>query len=164
MIRPLAVLLGLGLAVAGVFGGIIGWGRVRDVRVPRIGVWRDVPRLCVSGVPGPDVNRAIAWWRSLGHQIEVGCDRWTISLDADPTVDDRASVDDLSETHGITVVHVDSGVVVAAEIRVMPRAGALVVAHELGHALGYRHPDAAPSGHMMHPHRPGWDSRGLEAK
>jgi hypothetical protein len=156
------ILFGLGLLVTAAFGTVIGWGCVKRVEVPRAGVWEDTPVLCARDVPTPVVIQAVDWWRVRGHDLTLSCHSWTISLDADPTVDTRASYDDVAVTHGVTVAHVDEGVVVAAEIRVLPGASSLVVAHELGHALGYLHPQVCPTGHMMHPHNPGWDDRGLD--
>lgn len=155
-------LLGGGLTLTAAFLALIGWARVKDVTVPRAGVWDDVPVICARGVSSRDVVEAVEWWRKLGHKLELSCDGWSVSLDADPTVDTRASYDDVAVTHGVTVAHVDEGVVVAAEIRVLPSAGALVIAHEIGHSLGYLHPQACPTGHLMHPSRPGWDDRGLK--
>jgi hypothetical protein len=157
------VLLGLGLAVSGVVAAIIGWGRVRDVEVPRAGSWSPPPVVCARGVRLEEFSEAVGWWRRQGHPIALSCERPTMTLDADPTVDTRGSVEDLSVTHGITRVRQDGPRIVSAEIRVLPGADALTVAHELGHALGYRHPPAAPTGHLLHPHRPGWDGRGLGA-
>lgn len=154
-------LLGAGLALTAAFAGIIGWGRVREVEVPTVGVWETIPTICVHTVPAADVAEAVNWWRRQGRPMVVSCRDWTVSLTEDPTVDLRDSVDDTDERHGVTVVRTSRDVIVGADIRVMPGAGALLVAHELGHALGFLHPVAAPTGHIMHPHHPGWDGRGV---
>lgn len=155
-------LLALGLALSAVIGGIVAWGRVRAVHVPTVGTWADVPVVCPGqGVPDDALRQAVAWWDQRGRPIEVGCSDWSVSLDVDPTLDERASVDDVSLTHGMTALHADGQTIVAAEIRILPGSDALVIAHELGHAFGLLHPRAAPTGHILHPHRPGWDGRGV---
>jgi len=156
------VLLAIALALSAGIGAVIGWGRVRNVEVPRPARWEDAPVVCSGpGVDSTALEEAVAWWRELGHDLQVSCDGWTVSIDVDPTLDTRGSVEDLSTTHGSTHVWTQDSVVAAAEIRIRPGVGALAIAHELGHALGYQHPAAAPSGHILHPSRPGWDGRGL---
>lgn len=110
--------------------------------------------VCVLDDTGVDIealDQAVAWWVGLGHQVELGCPG-SVRLEADETLREL----------GLTHARSNQGLMVEATIRVRPKARALVIAHELGHALGYEHPPAPPSGHMMHPTRPGWDSRGLE--
>lgn len=142
---------------------IVLWGRVRTVEVPHPARWEDPFVVCPGeGVASAALDEAVTWWKEMGHDLEVGCDEWSVSVDVDPALDTRASVEDLAVTHGETHVWAVDGVVAAAEIRVLPGADALVLAHELGHALGYLHPLAPPSGHLLHPSRPGWDGRGLE--
>jgi hypothetical protein len=80
----------------------------------------------------------------------------------DPTLDTRDSVDDLGTTHGWTAVAVQDSVALSAEMRVLPGSDAIVYGHELGHVLGFAHPKACPSGHILHPRRPGWDGRGVQ--
>lgn len=150
--------------VVAVVGSIV-WSRVRSVVVPRPARWIETPLIC----PGPDVSpsdldEAVAWWRQLGHDLEVDCDGpWNVSIDLDPTLDTRDSIDEGELVHGRAHVLGEGGEIDAAEILLRPGVGALAIAHELGHALGYLHPAFAPSGHLMHPSRPGWDGRGLQA-
>jgi hypothetical protein len=157
-------LLAAGLALSALVAGFIGWGRVRAVEVPRVGRWEAVPIVCARPeVDETALREAVRWWEAQGHELRLSCTRWTVWVGVDPTIDTRDSVEDLGTTHGWTAVAVQDGIARSAEVRVLPGSDALVYAHELGHVLGFVHPKAAPSGHMMHPFRPGWDSRGLAA-
>jgi hypothetical protein len=157
-------LLAAGLALSALVAGIIGWGRVRSVEVPRPVRWEQVPVLCAEpGVSGPDLLEAVRWWQAQGHALRVSCDAPTVRVRLDITIDTRDSVEDLGTTHGLTLLRAEGARAVSAEVRVLPGGDALVYAHELGHALGYQHPRGAPTGHMLHPSRPGWDGRGLAA-
>jgi hypothetical protein len=156
-------LLAAGLALSALVAGFIGWGRFRPVEVPHHARWEAVPLLCPQpGVDGPALLQAVRWWREQGHALELSCDRWTVWIGVDPTIDTRDSVEDLGTRHGWTAVAVMDGIARSAEVRVLPGSDALVYAHELGHVLGFAHPRAAPTGHILHPRRPGWDGRGVQ--
>lgn len=155
------ILLTLGLSLTAAVLSVAAWGRFRSVEVPRPATWPGPVQICVrAGVDVAEVDQAVGWWRSRGHAVSRGCPG--VEIWGDPAVDTRSSVDDPEVVHGHTRVQAAGDRIVFAEIRVVPDADALVVAHELGHALGYRHPRFAPTGHLMHPSRPGWDGRGLE--
>lgn len=102
----------------------------------------------------------------MGHDIDLSSSLQvaTVIVAGDPTIDGRDSAEQATPTrHGVTHAWTTSfGLTTRADVRVLPYASALVIAHELGHVLGYEHPRAAPSGHLLHPTRPGWDGRGLE--
>lgn len=153
-----AILLGAGLAVSAAIGGLVAWGRVRSVSVPRPARWATPPRIWRgSGVDREALEVAIRWWRARGHDVWIGgaSDPSAILVVAQPQPEGRAG-----STHCWATP--DGATLVRAEVSVAPGADALTLAHELGHALGYEHPVAPPSGHLMHPSRPGWDGRGLE--
>jgi hypothetical protein len=157
-------LLAAGLALSTLIAGFIAWGRVRTVEVPDHADWESVPLLCPQpGVDGAALLQAVRWWREQGHELTLSCDQWTVWIGVDATIDTRDSVEDIGTTHGWTALAVQDGIARSAEVRVLPGSDALVYAHELGHVLGYAHPRAAPTGHLMHPRRPGWDGRGLAA-
>jgi hypothetical protein len=177
-LRPSSTWLGaVGLAVSVGVGVVIAWGRVRSVTVPQPAHWTAPPAVCVSGdVDHAALRDALDAWRSHGHRILRSCDgRPGITVAVDPALDDagpsggdpgeHTATDEMGRPSrwGTTHVVALGDVMVSAEIRLHPHAGALTLAHELGHALGYLHPVAAPTGHLMHPSSPGWDWRGLEA-
>lgn len=136
--------------------GAVVYGRVRRVVVPQVGEWRSTPTVYCDRRLRDSVREAIAWWGERGHPLmlldhEAGA-RVTIRLD--PELADR----------GDTKCWTDGDNVVSAQCVVRSEDDIVAVAHEIGHALGYLHPIAAPSGHLMHPSRPGmgWGSdRGL---
>lgn len=153
-----ALLLGTGLAVSAAIAGVVAWGRVRSVTVPRPARWASAPRIWRgSGVDRARLEEAIRWWRARGHDLWIGgpSEPSAILVVAQPQPEGRAGNTRCWATP-------DGSTLVRAEVEVRPEADALTIAHELGHALGYLHPVAAPSGHLMHPSRPGWDGRGLE--
>lgn len=143
-----------GLAVVAAALGTVVWGRVRAVAVPRVATWPAAVEVCAT----PDVDptalrRALQAWRDLGHDIDYGT-RCAVSI----------RVDYLLEGHGLCrSTATTDGQMIRAEVLVRSGSDAVALAHELGHALGYEHPAAPPTGHLMHPTAPGWDARGLEA-
>lgn len=158
----MSAVLGLvGLAVAAAVGGVVAWGRVRTVEVPRVARWETPPE--VRARPGVDLDaldEAVRWWSARGHPLRiVPADESRLGGVIEVAVDRTLPEGILGLTHKWAAPGTRS--ITWAEIRVAPGADALVLAHELAHALGYEHPHAAPSGHILHPTRPGWDGRGV---
>ena len=150
------------LAVAGVIvssgiAALVVWARLRRVVVPRVAeplqgtIYVGVEPGC--GIPLGTVHEAVAVWKQLGHQL------------TDPAVGEgmitiRAWEPGLAAKQGrpgADGMHIEGDIYVS-------RPSVLLLAHELGHALGYSHPRNAPTGHLMHhlPSRRGFDTRGLE--
>ena len=162
------------IAVSAVFGVVFAlaslgvlYGRFRKVTVPKPRYW-STPRPLVACDPSlaAPTAEAITRLRAIGLPIDwAGSPSMaTITVRADASLDDRASVDDGAPSlHGITHSRTDAdGWTFGADVRVLPWASAVVIAHELCHALGYEHPNPwPPSGHLLHPTRPGWDARGI---
>ncbi len=163
------VLLHIGIAVSVLMLIVIAWGQFKKVDVPRRPDYPEPLVICaVDSNDGPapvdELRVAVTQWNLHGYDVQLSCglDANT-TLFVDRTVDERASVDDTVVRHGVTTVTTDAGgVIQGITIRVLVGASDLVLAHEIGHALGFQHPVACPSGHLMHPHKNGWDWRGLE--
>ena len=147
---------------------LVVWGRFRKVTVPRPRRWGVLgPRVyCASAELVEATEEAIGWWQERGHDVAwaAGPGSASVTIAVDRALDDRDSVDDIEPSRlGLTRTWASSsGLTIRSEIGVVPGASAVVIAHELGHALGYEHPFFPPSGHLMHPTRPGWNGRGLQ--
>lgn len=144
------------------------------MKVPRDGRWKKPPVVAI----GPDVSmtavrKATDWWAELGHRF--GPITRSPAHDSIVILVDPARLDALrppvvrgaevyGEGHGLTRTHREGEFLVSAEILLQNGDDALVIAHELGHAIGFHHPRFCPTGHMMHPSAGSWDDhRGLEA-
>lgn len=146
------------------------------------------PSVCAEpGLDPLDVAEAVALWRDLGYRLRgpvhrVRCpeqaDGW-VSLQVDPALDDAGPIGDgdpgdwgAPEAWDIGRQRLDSlrvdglgrKALVSSDVALHPHADAIVLGHALGHALGFQHPLRAlvPRGSLMHPHHPGYDTRGLE--
>ena len=149
----------------------------------RMGKWDVVPKvvLCKDSPAGlKAVEKAVEWWSSRGHWINVVdleqssqgkkiCenvwDSWPSGyiVITELTEDMEKEKDDIALTY-IAKMPADQEMIwakvffVKNKITKHPR----IVEHELGHALGFRH--LPTEGHMMHPVIPdgGWDDTLLQ--
>lgn len=126
-----------------------------------------MPRLRVEGL---DSLRTEALREALrGREAGIAIQAVLPHQDADIVVRVDPSLEsyDTQWDWGVTrrVADTTTGLLVSAECRMHPRAGALAYAHEiLVHARGYLHcpgPPGAPTGTLVHLHSPGWDFRGV---
>lgn len=121
------------------------------VHVPRWGEWDGPMVVCPSqDVAGPEFGEAVQWWRDMGWNVAVGCGR-------DARV--RVSYDPDQFERGLALRR-GRKPIASCSIVVSDRS-AVVVAHEIGHCLGFEH--SLHPGHLMHRRRVGWDGRGLHA-
>jgi len=162
------ILLALGLFTSLSVLAAVVWGRLRRIVVPRAGKWGSDPITIWEPVEFTNDDKvnlvtAIAVWVELGHRLTIGnVGTQFIGIVVDKGLDTRDSVEDETVTFGRTRVTQERGQIVSATVRVLPEPSALTLAHELGHALGFLHPAGVPTGHLLHPTNPGWDTRGLE--
>ncbi len=154
-------LFGIGIGITGVIAAVVGWGRLREVEVPRPLGWDHAP-VIVCG-DNPLLAEAVAAWRQRGHPLRAGTADCDVVVTYDSTLDERDSVEDGAFVHGrASLIHTPEGIIQHVGLALLPTAGLAAHAHELGHALGYQHPRAVPSGHVMDPSGPGTkDWRGL---
>lgn len=201
---PLAI-IGAGVAIAEA-ASLVALHAGRTV-VPRRGRWEAVPRVWLDpGLRlGPELVQAEAVWRGLGHQFgplvltdpgERAPDwirivpatpeavaRRTLAVAAVGISDDDGALEGLDPDEDLHDVPVVDGVIRYATIYLDPARFAevdptLIIAHELGHALGYYHCTARlrrahpergvqvpKHGHLMNPRADdaGWLTTGLAA-
>lgn len=175
-----------GLAVTAVFGGVIAWGRLRSVEAPRHGTWPGVMLVCADeGVSRRDVSQAHAHLVDHGFRVRilaVGSDctprDGLATVRVDPTLDVGTGLGDGWDGGNISTIDADDegtvwgrtqvtqtqgGVILRADVALHPSQHELSTTHELLHALGWGHPVAPPTGHVLHPLSPGLDDwRGVE--
>lgn len=156
-----------GLVVVGFLAWIV-IGQVKHTVHPiLIGRWGETLHECPSeDFPRDVLEEAVDLWRAEGFSIVIDCGAPSASIVIDPTVDIRASVDDLAIRHGVTghLVLSADGEITGAATRMLPGPTVEWTAHEIGHQLGFAHPNFCPSGHVMHPHNAGTkDFRGHTA-
>ncbi len=144
-----------------------------------LGSWQEAPRIAVcddAPVSSQELDKALDWWRSLGHRFAEVRDKRAQRADW------PGSPCELSEPHGYIVIRrlspqewiaFDSraktlvsapgreGNIQWARIALQDEAQPRVLEHELGHALGYL--DLEEARHLMHSihAESGWRSRGL---
>lgn len=172
---------GIVAGVSALFLGIIGYAHAKGPKVqPRRYVWSELP-VVTRDMTYPwstqEVDAALARWSAVGWsftrtplfsdtpmpQTLVLCGPKAPpgfgdlpSIDADPEADGWCLVRHSGKSADLAIVLVDPSVLPGD-----PRA--LILAHEIGHALGYDHVNL--TGHLMHAKSTsrGWDMRGLEA-
>lgn len=177
--------LGLsGLIVTVAAGAAVVWGRVRSVEVPRRGAWGPIaPAVCVEGHRG-EVRDAIAILHDHGHDLDLlppppggACPERVgqIVVRVDPALDtagplgvgwvggEIGDADEAGVRWGSTRVWQEGDRIVRALVRLHPDSAETAATHELLHALGWDHPVAPPTGHVMHPSAAGLrDWRGVK--
>lgn len=179
--RTRSTALGIaGLVATLAAGAAVVWGRVRSVDVPRHGQWSGVALVCAAdGVHRRDVVAAVADAADHGHTVRLlpaGSDctprDGLVVVRVDPALDvgtglgdgwggDAIVLEDTDDTGTVWgrthVQQLAGGRILRADVRLHPSQSALSTTHELLHALGWGHPDLAPTGHVLHPTAPSLD-------
>lgn len=151
-------LLGGAIALGTAILALVGWGQVKPVEVPWPLRWTHAPVLFAavdSELSGPLEEALELWRKNTTHRVRL----------ARPgeTVDVVVHVDPALDVLGRASVQSRAGKILTVSIAVRPRPTLPVLLQEIGHSLGYGHPIAAPSGHIMRSSDPGSrDWRGLE--
>jgi hypothetical protein len=160
-----------GVATSVAVLGAVLFGRVRGVDVPRVAEPAYPVTVCVDeSVPMGVAAEAVSLWVAVGHHIDIArpCTEGRVTVSVDRVrVDLMAPPDATMEggsAHGVTDLRHTDGRITRAAVYLHDPTDVEVLAHELGHALGYLHARWAPAGHLMAPDhsRIGRDMRGLE--
>jgi hypothetical protein len=167
-------LLGIGSAVAAVFGVIIGVGQLGRVRVPQESEWAHVVSLCGDeAVDGATYAEALQLLE--GHDLAVRkesgpCDgRSAIHVRVSPADVERLfpsseMMGENAELQGQVAREafsrtVSSGVIGDCTVYLRYPDDTKALVHGALHCLGYDHPRNAPAGHVMSPR---YDRIGLD--
>lgn len=126
----------------------------REVQVGRPHRWVGELHVCPKkGVDKDEFDYAVLVWSLLGHRVERGCGPSSIEVEKAPFLEDR----------GVSLLIGEGKKIVHAKILVREDS-AMVIAHEIGHVLGYEHTKPWAVGHLMHGWLPGWEATDLRAK
>lgn len=151
----------IGGVVSAAVAGVVAWGRLRRVDVTRVGSWLGAPTIAVADLEDlAVVVQAARWLRELGWPIGRVSAGGAGDIRVVPWNPARFNGDD---PRGWTGLDFYPGTTRIRSATVMLRERSKVAAvHELLHAMGCDHPPWCPTGHPLHPRRPGLrDTRGL---
>lgn len=152
----------LALSLSLMFLVLIAPGAEASQGIHRVGVWEKPPDivLCDDTIsPGESLNAALGWWRDLGYEfgaVRVDPKHRGCSGNVGGTITII-----LSKINAHTVFLVDDEKMRWAKIKAPADAPTKMLAHEIGHALGWTH--TREKGHIMNGryNDAGWFSAGL---